>query len=521
MFIATINLWDPAMTTYHQAGVGGLAATIQAWEEMGKTVPGLSWKVTDETIELRWESKPALVQFIHESIRVENDFVVLRAFETAGDAYSDVVRYAHTSALRMTLLQNGRTVTSKSGIKFKNLGGEYDRVFSCKSLEDFQTRSVFSVKGDWSEFPRKGYLYPGSAIEDSASKCGREPLDRTLACVFAIVGVVPFLIHRSSKAYQAGIAVPQVTGLHEFARRRHRLLSGIKKWHASGPEDMAARLFPELYLDNKVDQLSVKLPHCPPIEVMVFGKAPDDKQQKNVTRLVTVAPPTEDVLRRIEIVAQRLSATPTLDKSVKDREAYTSVFRISEWRRILTENIVAGRPLFHGTRRAFSDVDMRTFDLTYWRNVQGLRQVFQDLRSEKLMSDVNQRFVDMVSMCLYYWRGWVASKGRHATEETNLLIHSTCNCLSQQKFRRVFRDFVYRSSQARQPASGYLDCIRWAQGLDWKEAADLFVATLVSYDKAYTFKLLTDRGFDPKPAETAATEAASNDVADAVDYAAE
>jgi hypothetical protein len=66
-----------------------------------------------------------------------------------------------------------------------------------------------------------------------------------------------------------------------------------------------------------------------------------------------------------------------------------------------------------------------------------------------------------------------------------------------------------------------LDCIRWAQGLDWKEAADLFVATLVSYDKAYTFKLLTDRGFDPKPAETAATEAASNDVADAVDYAAE
>jgi hypothetical protein len=508
-----IDLYDPAMTTYHQAGIGGLAATIAAWEETGKSIPGLTWAVTEEFVELHWESQQALIQFVQESIRVEDDFVVLRAFETAGDAYSDIVRYAHTSALRMTLLQNNSNVKGGKCLKFKNLGAEYDRVFSCKPLTGFSTRDVLSEIRDWSAFPMKGYLYPGSSISDSDSKCGREPLDRTLANIFAIAGVIPFHIHRNDKAYQAGIAIPQVTDLRVFAQRRHRLLSGIRMWHASSPEDIASRLFPQLFLDDKVDQLSVKLQHCPPIEVLVFGTSPNDKKQKNKTRVVTVGPPTESVLRRIEIVSERFNATPVLDKSVKDREAYASMFRLSEWRRLLTENIVAGRPIFYGIVQALSDVNLRTFDMCLPVNLQRLKRVIQDFRTEKMMSEDNLRFIDLVTMCLYYWRGRVSKGGGDVVAETNLLVHSARNCLTQRRFSAFFLDFVRKSSQWRQPASGYLDCIRWAQGSAWKEAADLFAAVAVSYDRQTARELLIERGFvepESKPNLPSADDSISN-----------
>ncbi len=320
------RLSEPGFTIYHRAALGGLAATIRAWNENGVPAPlryeperatgGGTLHGPDATqvtirmdateISLDWPSetpdRKALGVLLEASFcRTEEGMIELPGLGL-GRNREEVLLAVH-SGLAQTFLQHNKKRPGKGvGTVALKIGDE-DRpaIFTFKRVDRYshQVAQGTGLLGEgWDVSPGEPpevvtlsqALLPGAMV--GASELEARPSDAFLL-QYLIVACPVFLVRsrRREEKVQSSLIVPDVTDLKLFSMRLHRSSSrDLPRFSdtylgrvVGGAEEAALRFLMDLRSHDAAGALGV----CSFL-VVAMGKVPWDKNQQNRSGIARV-----------------------------------------------------------------------------------------------------------------------------------------------------------------------------------------------------------------------------------------
>ena len=299
------RLSDPGYTIYHRAALGGLAATVRAWqdEENEYDPPeGITAKLTRDTVELSWTEYLPAVEVVRRILEASFKLTDDKLIDLPGHNISEDkrgLRLAIHSGVLGTFLQHNKMRPGEKqprSIKIATAGDDDGGdIFTYKAIDTYahkKAQGTGLLDGDLSKrddgtlaakFPQS--VVPGATggmVDLQAS-----PQD-ALLLMFLMVGCSVFMLRPRTykEKAQSCLIVPDVFDLVAFARALRNIAAagqGFKRFSDSylgrvvgGAEEAALRFLIDLQAGDVTLEGGVS--GC---IVVAMGKVSWDKQQTN------------------------------------------------------------------------------------------------------------------------------------------------------------------------------------------------------------------------------------------------
>lgn len=316
------RLSDPGYTIYHRAALGGLAATVRAWEDDDNDYnppEGITAKLTRDTVELSWSNGlPALEiaqRILKASFKLTDDKLIdLPGHNIREDKRG--LRLAIHNGIIGTFLQHNKMRPGEKqprSIKIATADDEEGELFTYKAVDSYAHQKAqgtglldgkLSKHDDGSlvaKIPQS--VVPGAAggaVELQASP------QEVILLMFLIVGCAIFLLRPRTykEKAQSCLVVPDVFDLAAFAKALRNIAAAgqsFKRFSGSylgrvvgGAEEAALRFLIDLQAGDVTLEGGVK--GC---LAVAMGKVAWDNQQINRSIIVKVRSryPEMDVFR--------------------------------------------------------------------------------------------------------------------------------------------------------------------------------------------------------------------------------
>jgi CRISPR-associated protein Cas8a1/Csx13 len=313
------RLDDPGFTIYHRAALGGLAATIRAWNKQGVPEPMAYEKdkgrgggrLSDieacrveiamdfESITLAWDEatgdRKALGLLLKASFMLTEEGMIFLPGQGFGPDREDVLLAIH-NAISATFLQHNKKRPGKGTreVALTDDDGDSVRILTYKKIDKYSHQVAQGTdllgtgwgleEGEMSEtasLPQS--LMPGATGGARALNASSK---HAFLLHYLMVACPVFLLRSRSHEAKAQncIVVPDVSNLNQFAIRLHR--AGTTQVHrfsntylgrvVGGAEEAALRFLIDLRGDDATDLLGVQN-----LQVIAMGKVAWDKNQQN------------------------------------------------------------------------------------------------------------------------------------------------------------------------------------------------------------------------------------------------
>lgn len=295
----TYQLNNPNYTIYHRAALGGLAATIKAWEDSPPA--GIQTEVESDYLQITWDEKlteqDALRQILDGSFKLTEDKLIDLPGQFIGEDAADL-RLAIHEGLCLTFLQHNKMRPGEKTPRYfplKIADAELDNLITYKAINSYAhqkaqgTGLLEPVKREAGRFPAIATI-PQSLIPGAMTgkKALEAKVDEAILLLYLMVGCVVFLLRPRTykEKAQACIVVPDVTDLVDFAYSMQSLASSsenIKRFSntylgrvVGGAEEAALSFLIDLNADDIAETPGVS--GC---QAIAMGKVAWDKNQIN------------------------------------------------------------------------------------------------------------------------------------------------------------------------------------------------------------------------------------------------
>jgi CRISPR-associated protein Cas8a1/Csx13 len=288
------QLSNPNYTIYHRAALGGLAATIQAWEKP----EGVAARVEKHSVTLSWKESLTDQEFLRRildaSFKLNDEKIIDLPGQRLGANQS--LQLAVHNGLTASFLQHPKMRLGEKGsrkVTLRNPDDETENIFSYKAIDSFahqkaQKTGLFDPK-------RKGGLPPTGAIQQwtiPGLAGGAEEFfvatEEVILLMFLMVGSAVFMLRPRTfkEKSQSCLVIPDVIDLVGFAnaisninaetaqfqRFSHNYLGRV----VGGAEEAGLQFLLDLKASAATDRSSIG--GC---AVVAMGKVSWDKNQIN------------------------------------------------------------------------------------------------------------------------------------------------------------------------------------------------------------------------------------------------
>ncbi len=486
-----MSLNDPGMTAMHKAGLGGLAMSLQALGRQNHKIPDLEFEAGEAEVVLRFPDDRAVVlaEFVEWAMYCDKGLIRFRAFEDLSSYTQEVVLHLN-EMLDRTLLQHwsSRVPPNADRAPFEVTIEDRTFVLNVRSLTSFAHRNVVREKlldkkgGLVAKDVRvKGWALPGAAQRHAkiVASSHAEPPRRLLPLVFGPIGVIPFHISARYSGARASHAliIPEIESLEDFDRARRELVGGISSHTSSSVGDASLRFFMALDAAKLLRRLKIR--GCVSIGL---GSMPWASQQKTRTMMFKAAVPNAVTLRRFQLVERHMP-----HQAIDTREG-RSFYDLPAWRRILTGNIAAQRPLWAGVFHAQLDRDNRQRLLGYERPaIAALTRSF--IEEGILGQEAEVLFVNACHQAIRHRYGRLADRAEKEGIERTRLFETEAErmrvaigrCKNAASFRAVMVDLWARGGRNATLQEHWQHMLRFLTEGDWALGRDLALLALASY----------------------------------------
>jgi CRISPR-associated protein Cas8a1/Csx13 len=299
------RLSDPSFTIYHRAALGGLAATVDAWQSGAVDgPPGIEYELETDRVRLAWNDdvadQVALRRILAASFRLTEDKLIdVAGHRIAPGAGALGIRLAIHNGLCTTFLQHNKMRPSEKAprqVSLRDADGESEAHLTYKAVNAYAHQHAQgtgllddppSRMGTSGRFPVRATI-PQSLVPGAMT--GARALEATseeaILLLFLLAGCSVFLLrHRvHAEKMQACVVVPDVSNLRKFARAVQRLAqaevasmsTGYLERVVGGAEEAALRLLIGLKATALAD-----LPGVIGFQAIAMGKVAWDKNQVN------------------------------------------------------------------------------------------------------------------------------------------------------------------------------------------------------------------------------------------------
>ncbi len=290
----TYQLTDPNFTIYHRAALGGLAATIRAWD--GNFPEGIQAKIDSNFLQITWDEtlteQEALSRILAASFKLTEDKLIELPGQFIGEDRADL-RLAVHEGLCLTFLQHNKMRPGEKDPRLFPLkveGEENSQPITYKAINSYahqkaQGTGLLDIvkKGEAGKFPLIATI-PQSVIPGAMTgkKALQASAKEVILLLYLMVGSVVFLLRPRTykEKAQACIIIPDVTDLSEFADSMQILTRSTQNFQrftntylgrvVGGAEEAA--------LSFLIDMSARSIAGC---QAIVMGKVAWDKNQIN------------------------------------------------------------------------------------------------------------------------------------------------------------------------------------------------------------------------------------------------
>jgi CRISPR-associated protein Cas8a1/Csx13 len=487
----TIDLFDPAMTALHRAGLAGLWMTLDRFEQEGVEIAGGSWRLDRHEVVLRWGEegpRPFFSELLDRAFPPTKDGLIW--FPAYGDpAVHPAQAVLVHDALLGTFLQHGRTRRAEPSNKRTGaLAVPIDdrvEVYPYQKVSGYahQKPSLFADGRLSASVRLAGWQYPGGVVRHVGlgdATALSEPPARALALLFCPVGVFYLRIGGRGGGVrpQFALVIPEINDLGVYAelRRFFAELGAAELW-ASGSAEAGWRVLAEAYAKRLL--ASVETTSC---RVVAFGVVPWSTQQKTRVDLFTVTVGTESRLRVFVLCTK---AFPRESKQGKEGARFWDVPQMPE---LVARNLTAGRPWWEGFADFIANPGRRKHVLS-WERKGVIRMV-----SEAQFDHERERV--FVEACHEAWRSRLAQLGERsraegvsfqtlAQREFERARVAFGRCKTAATLRETVTDFWARSGRPLPSLKqGWPELLPLFGPREWRRARDLALLALASYAPA-------------------------------------
>ena len=392
-----LKLGAPGMTPMHRAGLGGLAATLFAFERSEKKrPPDFNWSITPTELTLDFgkpeNAKPFFEWLFSFAFQIKDELIYLPG--QYGKIPPIEVRARLQQGITLTFLQHGQT---------RKLGEEktvsYD--FEDKKIEfTYKTCLSYTHQTAWKEWVNnkgelvikdydvQGPVNPGAVVRHVAftsSTKVSQPLELVLPLQFALAGTLSLPINRA-----VGVLVlPYIQDLVEFAKRRSDMTPmSIKDTFVAGTGDAVLQM--EIRQRGKS---AIKKAKAAGGDAISFRPMPWSTQQKSRSEILSVSNLDKELLAFYNWVLSylhpRLVKKVTEIKQGRGKNAVTSEKIEYYWtdnvvRPFIANNLVQGKYWFAGFVR-FANSNDPASGKPFWEKIKYERKGLSDMvNDEKL-----------------------------------------------------------------------------------------------------------------------------------------
>lgn len=358
------RLTNPGYTIYHRAALGGLAATVQAWDEgKAKDKPvGITAELDADRVRLSWQGitdQEALRSILDASFKLTNPdkphggkLIDLPGHEIKSD---DGLRLAIHNGLVGTFLQfhtnrPGEAVARR--IELKNADEDVGSIFTYKAIDSYSHQDadhklkLFDKEGRFVKtamIPQ--WVIPGAMTGSRSLEASSE---ETVLLLFLMVGCAVFLLRPRQRKDRAQycIVVPDVVDLNAFADElRHVAGMGREAQNkqfkntylnrvVGGAEEAAFNFL----IDMEAGRVAKKRHGIAGCVAIAMGKVAWDANQINRSVIVKIGGKYDEI-EVFKAAKRELSGSRA--KPGKNGESYA--FTISPIPELVAANLAAGR----------------------------------------------------------------------------------------------------------------------------------------------------------------------------------
>jgi CRISPR-associated protein Cas8a1/Csx13 len=501
-----ISLHDRGMTPVLRAGLGGLAAALNAVPKDTLAKHG-EWKVEPRSVTLRWH-KPGQASNFFKALFAECfriDKVGLIDLPATYTGTQDIaVRACLQDALRQTFLQHGQS-TEKGG-KPRPLTLEIDGVNRAVGIQPYKwfahqdayakiAKELDRPAGEQSTLKFASWANPG-AVERHVG-LGVTNIEYTaaeaLCAVFSLIGTISLRI-----PHGGALLICEPSDLLRFARARPRLSpKSLSSCYVAGGGD--ALLSVEVALRAATvrdDSAAVSA-----VTAWILRSTAWASQQKSRVQVLPPARHSEATLSAFQDLASTLPARIVPVAAKKKGELDGFFGSPSVLRGFTTENLAQGRPWHHGFATAKTPEDRPHF-IHYFRAREGLGALRfpDDKKGLQVMTEhldeSESTLVRSVHTALRQRFGAIwdetrtnpAAFGKRCQGEREKWRLAFAGAKTRDQVRFALADLWSRAGTVKELQSGWQAVVLLLQDDKWQAARDLALVALASYEGRGTVK---------------------------------
>lgn len=232
------HLSDPGYTIYHRAALGGLAATVRAWQDDDNDYDppeGVTATLTRDTVELSWSNGLPALEIVDRILKASFKLTAERLIDLPGHNIREDqrgLRLAVHDGLMKTFLQSKDSRTAeKKGLPYtiKTPDDDEPQMFSYQPVNTYYHQTAhekMKVRADNGVTVAElmQWLVPGA---QRGARTLESPLKDAFLLLFLMVGSATFLIRPRDfkKGMHSCIVIPDVIDLTAFSKSLHNIAS--------------------------------------------------------------------------------------------------------------------------------------------------------------------------------------------------------------------------------------------------------------------------------------------------------
>lgn len=350
------RLSNPNYTIYHRAALGGLAATIHAWDENNEQPDGIRGKIERDQVRLSWDENLSDQEFLHRLIsasfkRDEESKLIELPGQQIKPGVKDL-RLAIHNGIAATFLQHNKMRPGEKTprtMPLSDADGKELGIFSYKAVNEYahqkaQGLGLLDAKGDGglsatAAIPQ--WMVPGATGGAAALEAAT---DEIILLMYLMVGSAVFLLRprTSQEKAQACVIVPDVIDLVRFATAVKRTAASGQKFErfsntylgrvVGGAEEAALSFLLDLQAGRVESERSIA--GC---IVVAMGKVAWDKNQINRSLIAKVRDDYE------EMAVFKAARPLGKSKIIKTKDGGNFVLPSSPIPELIAANLAAGK----------------------------------------------------------------------------------------------------------------------------------------------------------------------------------
>ncbi|HKZ79846.1 MAG TPA: type I-MYXAN CRISPR-associated Cas8a1/Cmx1 [Pyrinomonadaceae bacterium] len=230
------RLSDPGYTIYHRAALGGLAATVRAWQDEDNDVDppaGIAATLTGDTVELSWANglptKEVLRRILAASFKRTDEGLIELIGQNIREDQRGLRLAVHDGVMKTFLQSKDSRRAEKKGTPYtiKSPDDDEPQIFMYQPVNSYFHQSADDkmkvvIKDGAARVELMQWLIPGA---QKGARALEASTPDAFLLLFLVVASATFLIRPRDpkKNMHSCIVIPDVTDLRAFARSLHNI----------------------------------------------------------------------------------------------------------------------------------------------------------------------------------------------------------------------------------------------------------------------------------------------------------